>query len=380
MKQSPLVFIIGIFFLSSCSTTKVNSPSDVNINIIEEKNELTLLFAGDIMAHPEITESNYDSLLKDIEPIIKSADFAFANFESTVNDELPQSGYPLFNCHRAYAEKIIAGGFNVFSLANNHINDFHLEGLDSTKAFFDSKKDAGIYSAGIKDAKNAPIKFILIEKNGIKILFAAVTEVLNFTTELEYFDFLKETPKARQEFLGQIQSEKIKNNADILVLSFHTAEPEYERSIAEKSKNFYYSLINNGADILWINHPHVSKEWEVIHTKDNKQKIIFYSVGNTVSSQRRRPNFKKPDSPRDYTGDSFLFTVKIEKTADGVVIESPEPELITTCITENSEFVVKKLDDALINRLKEDGNEKWAAYLSERKKLMENIKGKDTWQ
>ncbi|MDO4506829.1 MAG: CapA family protein [Spirochaetales bacterium] len=369
------VFLIGIcFILLSCATSKVQNAA------VTEEAVLELLFAGDIMAHTELTERNYDSVLSDVEPIIKKADFAFANFESPVNDSLPQSSYPIFNCHSDYADKIISSGFNVFSLANNHTNDLHLDGIKSTKEYFDSKKTEGIFSSGLKDWENAPVKFIVLEKNGIKILFAAVTEVHNFSTEFQWFDYLEPEEISRKIFLRQIEEEKSKSGCDLLVLSFHTAEPEYDLSIAEKSKNFYYSLINSGVDILWINHPHVPKEWETIHTADNRQKIIFYSVGNTVSSQRRNPDFSKPASRKEFKGDSFLFSMKIKKTGDGMMVGTPEPTLITSYITDGKYFVTKKLDDNLIQELKEEGNDKWSSYLSERKKALSKIKGKDTWQ
>lgn len=371
--KTRVFFSIGIcLILLSCSSNRVQSVSN--------NRELNLLFAGDIMAHTEITERNYDSVLSDIEPIIKKADFAFANFESPVNDDLPQSSYPVFNCHSDYAEKIISSGFNVFSLANNHTNDMHLEGIKSTKKYFDSKKAEGIFSAGLKDSENCPVKFIVIEKNGIKILFAAVTEVHNFSTEFQWFDYIKPDESSRKNFLEQIKYEKANSGCDVLILSLHTSEPEYELSIAEKSKNFYYSIINSGVDILWVNHPHVPKEWEIIHTADDKQKTIFYSVGNTVSSQRRNPDFLKPDSRKEFKGDSFLFSVKIKKASDGMMVGTPEPTLITTYIKDGKDFVTKKLDDNLIQSLKEEGNDKWAYYLSERKKALSKIKGKDTWQ
>ena len=372
--KTKVFLLIGIcLFLSSCASNRVQTE-------IKCEKELKLLFAGDIMAHTEITEGNYGSILDDLEPLIQNSDLAFANFESPINDGIPQSSYPTFNCHSTFADKIISYGFNVFSLANNHTNDYHLEGIESTKKYFDSRSKQGIYSAGLKKSENAPIEFITIEKNGIRILFASVTEVLNFKTYLGFFDFLEDTDKTRQAFLNQIRQEKKSSNCDLLILSFHTAEPEYIRSIAENSKNFYYLLIESGVDILWINHPHISKEWEIIHTKDNRQKLIFYSVGNTVSSQRRNPDFNRPGAASEFKGDSFLFSVKIKKTKDGIWVDTPAPTLITTYITEDNEFLVKELNDDLIKKLEEDGRKEWSSFLTRRKELMNKIKGKDTWQ
>jgi poly-gamma-glutamate synthesis protein (capsule biosynthesis protein) len=37
----------------------------------------------------------------------------------------------------------------------------------------------------------------------------------------------------------------------------------------------------------------------------------MYSMGNFVSGQRYRMNYKKPESPREYTGDSYILNVDV---------------------------------------------------------------------
>ena len=80
------------------------------------------------------------------------------------------------------------------------------------------------------------------------------------------------------------------------------------------------------------------------------------------------------------TGDSFLFLVDLKKDADGIRIQNLEPVIITTFINEQNNFVIKRLDDSFIENLKAQGNDRWASYLSGKKKIMEAVKGKSTWQ
>lgn len=374
-----------IFFiiLSAISLSLFSCKTTSGIQISQEPNsnrQIELVFAGDIMAHTEITRKNMDSTFEDIKEILKTADFSFANFESPIDDKLPVSSYPTFNCHKDYAIKAMEAGFNVFSLANNHSNDFFKEGIDSTKKIFDEKKSEGIYSTGLKDNADEEIEFIVLEKNGWKILFAAVTEVLNFKKDIEFFNYVKPEKNERENFLRLLKVKKEKSGCDLLIVSFHTQEEEYVTSIAEKSKKFYYSIIDSGADILWVNHPHVAKSWETINTAENKQKIIFYSVGNTISAQRRTPGFDNPNGKRDFTGDSFLFRVVMKKENEHVMLEQIEPVLITTFINKKNEFVIKQLNDEFIKQLREEGNIKWADYLLERKKIMNTIEGIISWQ
>lgn len=367
-----LLTLISQLFFFSCASSKIQPP---------QKEEIKLLFAGDIMAHTEITERDFSDTFADIEPLLKNADLAFANFESPVDDSRNQSSYPTFSCHSDFAQKAMNSGFNVFSLANNHTNDFHREGILSTKIFFDSKVPAGIFSAGIKKNENDGIEFKTIEKNGFTILFASVTEVLNFKTFTQMFDYVPPDKKGRQKLIKTISDKRRENPDALMILSFHTSEEEYVSSIAEKSKKFYYSIIDAGIDILWINHPHVPKEWDVFTSGNSgNDKCIFYSVGNTISAQRRKPDFIHPGKNMESTGDSFLFLADLEKNADGIRIKNLEPVTITTYIDEHNNFVIKRLDDSFIEELKVKGNNKWASYLSERKKIMETIKGKSKWQ
>ena len=366
-----LSFISQLLFFS-CTSSKIQSP---------QKEEIRLLFAGDIMAHTEITERDFSDAFTDIESLVRNADLAFANFESPVDDSRNQSSYPTFSCHSDFVQKAMDSGFNVFSLANNHTNDFHREGILATKLFFDSKVSTGIFSAGIKENEKDGIDFKMIEKNGFTVLFASVTEVLNFKTCTQMFDYVPPDEKGRQEFIKTISRKRRENPSALMILSFHTSEEEYVSSIAEKSKKFYYSLIDAGIDILWINHPHVPKEWNVITSGNSgNDKCIFYSVGNTISAQRRKPDFRRPDKNMENTGDSFLFLVDLKKDADGIRIQNLEPVIITTFINEQNNFVIKRLDDSFIENLKAQGNDRWASYLSGRKKIMEAVKGKSTWQ
>ncbi len=338
-----------------------------------------MIFAGDIMCHKENAATPVSEIYREIEGDLHRADLCFANFECPVIPSRDYSFYPTFSTRPEYAQAAIDAGFNVFSLANNHINDFRAEGIMETKKWFDSA--SGIYANGIRKSPGGRIEFTLIEKNGFRILFGAVTEVLNFKTQTDMFNVVGTSEDERRDFLSFIKQSRQNSNCNLLVLSFHTSEEEYELSIDENSKKFYHDMVDAGADILWINHPHVSKNWEIMRDERGRCRgLIFYSVGNTISGQRRKYNFKDPAAPREYTGDSYLFTVNATMETDGTLSFTIEPQLITTCITENNWFVIKKFDECFIQSLKDKGKEKEYLYFSERKKLMEKIIGIEKWQ
>ena len=138
-----------LFF--SCGTTSIEAESQTELieeDIIEEPQEsvtplspapvedsdtITLLFAGDIMAHSvNYVISDYPKIWRDVKYIIEPCDLAFANIEAPIDDTRKPHTYPNFNMPQAYVEAAVDAGFDVFSLCNNHTNDQGLNGIKET--------------------------------------------------------------------------------------------------------------------------------------------------------------------------------------------------------------------------------------------------------
>ncbi len=363
------------------------SPIYTTENLWNDKDSILLLFAGDIMAHaPNWSFGKYENIYADIAPIVKEADLSFANLETPVDKNVPYSTYPNFNVHSAYAQATFDAGFCVFSLANNHTNDQGRDGIIETRNYFsevrESTKDSErpIYSAGLKEKSGGDLTYEVIEKNGWKILFVAFTELLNSPTASSWIDYIPPTKERRESLIKELVKLRKENPCDLFVVSIHTSEPEYVFEITEKQKNFYYDLLESSADVIWCNHPHVSKKWEVVNIQGKAKKIIFYDMGNTISAQRTNPQFKNPETLRDYTGDGYMARVRFVKNQGETQIVFVDPILLTTYITPENQYVIKILNDNFLSELKSQENHKWADYLFERKKLMEKIKGTTTWQ
>ena len=108
--------------------------------------------------------------------------------------------------------------------------------------------------------------------------------------------------------------------------------------------------------------------------------MIFYSQGNTISGQRTSPSFDFPTVMREYTGDGFITNVRFLKDEGGIRIVNVDPVLITTYITPERAYLIRRLNDAFITELRDAGREKWAKYLEARRKLMKNTKRRILWQ
>lgn len=379
---------IYIFFsiLSGCASSK-NIETD-KISFYEYNNSetstISLTFTGDLMAHTNVTRmKDFSIIYEDILDILKKDDLTFTNLETPIVNNLDYENFPNFNVKDAYPTSAINAGIEVFSLANNHTNDQGLEGIKSTRIFFEKynstvPKNEKVYFAGIKEKSEQDFTYQIIEKNGFKILFVAFTEVNNSKEYRSWFDNIGTTTKQRKELLKKITNLKKEHKADIFIFSVHCAEPEYIRTVTQERKKFYYELLNAGVDIVWANHPHVTQEWEIVKSDKTpyKTKYIMYSVGNLISGQRYRRNYKNPESSREYTGDSALFQIKFVKNKDLVYSDDIKTILITNHTDWYGNTYIKVLNQDFINSVKSPDKE----YYQKRLELMNQIKGKTIWQ
>lgn len=382
--------IVPLFFLYGCAST--GKPKE---NAAHEPVSLTLLFGGDIMAHEEnFSMKDFSLIWADVKPLVSGADFSFANIESPVMDSKKWEGYPRFNMHSDYVRKAIEAGFNVFSLANNHSNDQGLIGLYSTrKTFCDLKEELKgserpIYFSGIKDKSlEDDFDYTIIEKNGFRILFVAITELLNLPPyHKKNLNYVQPTENERKKLTHFIKKTRTEQEVDFLVLSVHTSEEEYVSKVDESRKTLYRDFLESGADIVWANHPHVVREYEIYGDSKTSlvKKLIFYGNGNTISGQRRNPMFSKPENLREYTGDGLLFEVKLTKhyneDVPQVSVSETKAHYITTYIDTERNFLVKKLDEDFINDLNKENRTEWATYIARRKEITEKTKETLIWR
>ena len=275
--------LLASIFLFSCATTRVETEplqtetEETEIELVSQPQEddgtISLLFAGDLMAHSvNYVISDYPKIWRDVKYIIEPADLAFANIEAPIDNTQKPQNYPNFNMPQSYIEAAIDAGFDVFSLCNNHTNDQGLNGIKetvkTTQRLIERSKARGenIYFSGLKDGKKADLTYNLIEKKGWKILFLPVTEILNRPANSEYINYIENSEQAHNAFLKKVTELRQKNPCDLFVISIHAYEVEYSRTITDSRDDFYMQLLDAGADIVWSNHAHIIKD----------RKYIFY--------------------------------------------------------------------------------------------------------
>ncbi|MEK7841619.1 MAG: CapA family protein [Deltaproteobacteria bacterium] len=235
---------------------------------------ITILAVGDIYlggsAAPYLKQNSYSYPFEPTKNILKDSDIAVANLEA-----------PLTHRRDAFMEKefilkmdpdaagaIKAAGFDVVTLANNHIMDYGQDGLQDTINFLD-KAELKHTGAG-KDLKNARTPAIISIKNK-KIAFLAYSKVFP-----EEFYATKESGGTAQGIFEYVRYDimEIKKQVDFVIVSFHWGE-ELMKYPKEYQIKLAHLAIDSGAGLIIGHHPHVLQGVERY-----KNGLIFYSLGN----------------------------------------------------------------------------------------------------
>jgi len=263
-----LVFFVCAFCFSGCRTRQtkektisivaagdVNFGSDYGNNMTPDRNQRTLIF-------------------KHCKDIIKNADIAFCNLETVLcNNGMPAKNIEekntfVFRANPDFCDVLVDAGFDVVSIANNHIRDFGAYGESQTKKFL---TQSGIQFLSI-DGETA--EFLI---DGIKIYFAGFTygsRNRSIVNPAVVFDEIK----------------NLSRRCDVFVVSFH-AGAEGDRAIHTKNSTemflgenrgnpvlLAHGAIDNGADVVLMHGPHVPRAVEMY-----KNRFIAYSLGNFVN-------------------------------------------------------------------------------------------------
>jgi len=250
------------------------------------ENPTSLIFVGDIMLGRDVEKSinkkeeDWNFIFLKSADFLQTADLVFGNLEGSISSHGKNQGSIYsFRFNPLIAPALKSAGFNVISLANNHILDWGGEALADTISIL---KENNIDSVGAglnREKANSPV----IKKiNGTKIAFFAFTNLYP-----EGLEASQNNPGVSSFDLEKIK-EEIKNlkqsgRADIVIISLHWGE-EYKKEANDFQKQIARSLVNFGADILIGHHPHVVEEVEKYGNS-----WIAYSLGNFVFDQ----NFSK---------------------------------------------------------------------------------------
>jgi len=279
-----IIICLSFFILVLPLNTNLytSQPTAVLAPLVGES-EITLVLTGDIMlgrgVGNKIDEYNDPYFpFEEIGKYTKEGDITFGNLETTISNR----GEPLekkyvFRAKPRSLQGMKDAGFDIVTLANNHICDY---GPEATLDTMDYVEQYGMDHVGLwylnENAKNTRIQRpLIIERNGLSFAFLGYGENLS-SSSLATLD--KPAPVPAQLSIMKVDIQYARSIADIVVVSIHwTRIPQYVKSADQGQISLCHSLCDWGADIITNHGPHVLQEIEYYNNS-----IIFYSLGNTV--------------------------------------------------------------------------------------------------
>jgi len=201
-------------------------------------------------------------------------------YNATMRDNVPYMG-----CVKSWeligstnnADALANAGFDVMSVATNHIKDCGQlycgdEGFFST---LENLQRVNVQSVGAGKNLKEALMYVVIETNGVKFGFVSLGEV----NERVFSD--QETPGIA--FLSNRNLESaisaVSEEADVVIVLPHSGPEDYPRVTTQQKYWARYS-VEYGADLVVMTHAHILQGHQLLGDVP-----VFYSLGNFVFDQ-----------------------------------------------------------------------------------------------
>lgn len=219
-------------------------------------------------------QQGYDHSFVETASYLLEGDINFANLETPITsggEEYPNKQFT-FRMSPKAVPSLVKVGFNLLSLANNHMMDFGPEGLADTLSILHKH---GVHFAGagrnLHEARTPGI--VEVKGQKVALLAYSVTLPVGF-----YAGPMRPgTAFAYQEHLDA-DIPRIRKLCDFLIVSFHWGK-ELATFPEDYQVNLAHKVIDLGADLVLGHHPHVIQGIEVY-----KGRPVLYSLGNFAFS------------------------------------------------------------------------------------------------
>jgi poly-gamma-glutamate capsule biosynthesis protein CapA/YwtB (metallophosphatase superfamily) len=249
--------------------------------IIPTPKKTRILFGGDVMLSRHVgrlARAAHDpsSPMRDLAPVLRSADIAFVNLEGPFSDRgaLMEHGM-IFKAEPEMIASLQTAGIAIVSTANNHARDRGRYGVEFTLAWL---KQHGIATVGSAPTAEAAHAGTILERKGLRFGFLAYTFDQSNGNHRDVDDRVADmdVPTMRSDVARLLQ------NADVAIVSMH-AGTEYRPQPNAQQTEFAHAALDAGARVVVGHHPHVTQPWE-----RSGRGVIFYSLGNLVFDQFQR--------------------------------------------------------------------------------------------
>lgn len=275
--------------VTTSSSSSASVSSEVASAPTPEPVTIQLVAAGDNLIHGSLYKQaknraggqgyDFNYAYQQVKPLIRG-DINVLNQETLLAaPPLEPSDYPLFCSPTAVGDLMIEMGFNVFTLANNHMLDKREEGFRASLDYWDQQKE--IVTAGAYRNQTELEEVRAITKNGVKAGFVSITEMTNGLvlpkgSELRFIDSAEET-------VIEKQIKATESQCDFTVVAIHWGT-ENSLQVIESQKTLAKKMVSWGADLIIGTHPHVLQPIEYLEKPDGGKALVAYSLGNFISA------------------------------------------------------------------------------------------------
>lgn len=256
------------------------------------------LGAGGDMFRVEGLENSHDHVFANIADLLFDQDFSMANLESPVTkqaleEEVISDKESPTECSSQLHFDALKGHqgktWTALHLANNHINDMGVEGLETTA---EALSAAGIQSLGVNGSEEDFGRPVIFTIKGIKIGMVTTTFGLNGRDLAEgdehriHVSNMLSKYQAPECDLVKRQIDACRaEGCDFIIASIHGGY-EFEFFPRKRQIDMAHDLIEYGADAIIGHHPHVIQPVDYYRTKrdPNRVAVIAYSLGSLLWS------------------------------------------------------------------------------------------------
>lgn len=304
--------------------TEAVSAEEQSVPVAEDK-RIHVSAAGDNLIHYSVYKNaeayavngenyNFAPLYENVRSIIEGADVAILNQETVISQSNAVTGacggVLTFNSPPEVADAVIDLGFDVFTMANNHVLDMGASGLEESINFWNEKaktNDITVLGAYLNQADADTIR--VRDVNGVKVAFLAYAEHLNGFS-IPQDSSLRVIMNSEEDVIER-QIKEAQELADAVIVSAHWGV-EDTNIVSQDRKDLAKKMVDWGADVILGCHTHTAETMEWITRDDGTQGFVFYSMGNFICAQTDNFNLVGEIADFDIVIDGATNDARIE--------------------------------------------------------------------
>lgn len=301
---------------------------------------IKLLICGDYYPNSRVADviangQGY-TIFEEVKPYVQESDFSILNLEYPVvqNSEktIVKCG-PNLKGDEASVELISRIGFNVVTLANNHILDYGPEAMFNTEKICHKHniKTVGI-GKNIEDSSHP----LVLEKEGKKVAIINCCEH-EFSVATDEQAGANPLNPVKQFYTIQ----EAQKNVDYIVAIVHGGN-EYYQLPSPRMKELYRFFIDAGADVVINHHQHCYSGYELYNGKP-----IIYGLGNFC--------FDSTNARNSIWNDGYMVTLHLDsKISFGIIPyiqcnEIPKISLMNDYKRKTFNIKIQEINDVINN-------------------------------